>query len=1292
LRRARLWLSGLFAALVILMGIVVGLIQLALPWVAAHPEKISAMLSERMHRPVAIDRVEAHWERNGPLLNLGGVHLGIAGAGSGATQPLTVTSAEIKVNLFAWSRHNASWTEFRVSGVDLDVVRDAHGNWQLRGMETTDNDEHAVDDNALFALGTLVLRDVKLAVTDEASGRHSRFSSDELRLINHGDSHRALARIKCMDTASPPIDIVVDYDSARHDGRAYLGGQGLDLAALSRNTPVNGLLINRGKGNLRLWLTLGAGEVTETRIEADLTDLVLTTNSPIAPDATHEIVPHIAFDRIAFGARWQRDADGWAIDVADLAITRQGSEIAPGNLHVRARSRGADLTPEYSAALDGVDLSAIASVGMLLDIPPVALRRWLYAGNPEGTLAAGNLRYVDGQDYDVAARFEGLAWHAYARLPSVYGLSAVLRGDQDAADLELPQHHEVAVTVPHVFRQALEFSELSGNVAIYRNDAAWRIETDALQFEGSTPGKEYGGELRGAVDVPDDGTRPEVDLAALVRHAEVQASHLFWPVNVMPPAAVAWLDRGLDGGRVVAGRAVFRGDLDDWPFRNNAGRFDAVAEIDDLRVKYLGDWPALEHAHANLGFVNTTLHIDIAGGSAQNVKINSVVGDIADFGDGPLTLIANGQGSGKDLLGFVRASPLGTKFAGPLTGVDVGGQGKVEAKMFLPYKHIEDFTLDGTAQLTDADLSDSKYGLKFDNAAGPVHFDRSGFAATALATTFREKPAKLSLAAGGTVEDKAHAVEARVDVRLPAHDVMSYAPALGAYQKYISGESNWSAVFSADADAKEGSGQRLVLTSDLRGVAFTLPQPLAKTADSALPLKLTLALPFIGADIDARLGDMLWLRGRLPTLTSQFVANVSFGAEASPTLPRSGVVIGGTAREIDLSGWMDFASNGPSGDGHVLERVELSTPAFVGWDRPLGEGSVRLAASAEATEVTFAGANIEGTLTLPQADLHQRGITADFKRLYWPEAPETEATPADGESSTLNPGAVPPLHIRIADFHLGKANYGAATVETVPTADGMHFDQATTHSKNIDMRAHGDWTRRNGYHRSTFGIDLSAQNIGHMLDALGNAGLIDGGKTIAHIDASWAGTPSAFALRQINGGALKINIAEGRIPDIDVGAGRIAGLLNLAALPRRLAFDFGDLFNKGYSFDSINGVFTMTDGYAYTEGLSVNSPTADMKIKGAMGLKTRDWDMVVEVTPHVSGTLMLGGALIGGPVGAGVGAVLGGMLKNQINAATRADYHVTGTWDKPVIVKTGSTVVKKPDKEPGAAAGTPPAR
>ncbi len=830
-----------------------------------------------------------------------------------------------------------------------------------------------------------------------------------------------------------------------------------------------------------------------------------------------------------------------------------------------------------------------------------------------------------------------------------------------------------------MFRQPLEFSELSGDIAIYRNDDAWRIETDALHFEGSTPGKDYGGELRGSVDIEDNGSRPVLDIAALVTHGEVQASHLFWPVNVMPPSAVNWLDRGLDAGHIVGGRAVFRGDLDDWPFRDNTGRFEAVAEIDDLRVRYLNDWPAAEHVHANIDFVDTSLHAELSGGSVLNNKINAATADIPDMGDGPLDLTISGQGSGKDLLAFVRATPLGVKFAGPLTGVEIGGgQDKVDVKMFLPYKHIEDYTLDGTAQLTASDLGDSLYGLRFDAAAGTVKFNRSGFAAVELATKFRDKPAKFSLAVGSYVADKQHAVEVRLDTFLPVGDVLTYASALDHYQKYVSGDANWTATFSADGDVKEGSGQRISLTSDLRGVSIGLPQPFAKSADSTLPLKVVLALPFTGAGIDVRLGDMFDLRGRLPTLTTPFAANVAFGGEASATLPKSGMVIGGTASAIDLSGWLDFASGGPGGDGNMLDHIELRTPAFLAWDRPLGEGTVRLGATADATEIVFAGANIEGTLSIPREELRRRGVTADFKKLYWPESPETDAAPDDGTKSALDPSAVPPLHIRIGDFHLGKATYGTATVETVPTAEGMHFDQASAHSKNIELRAHGDWVKRNGYHRSTFGIDLSTQNIGHMLDAFGSPGLIDGGKTIAHIDASWAGMPSAFALGQINGGALKIDIGEGRIPDIDVGAGRIAGLLNLAALPRRLAFDFGDLFNKGYSFDSISGIFTMGDGYVYTEGLMVNSPTADMRIKGAMGLKTRDWDMVVEITPHVSGTLLIGGALIGGPVGAAAGAVLGGILKNPINAATRSDYHVTGTWDKPSITKVGSTVVKKP--------------
>ena len=168
-----------------------------------------------------------------------------------------------------------------------------------------------------------------------------------------------------------------------------------------------------------------------------------------------------------------------------------------------------------------------------------------------------------------------------------------------------------------------------------------------------------------------------------------------------------------------------------------------------------------------------------------------------------------------------------------------------------------------------------------------------------------------------------------------------------------------------------------------------------------------------------------------------------------------------------------------------------------------------------------------------------------------------------------------------------------------------------------------------------------------------------------------AGPPSSFELTKLDG-TLKASIKKGRIPDADPGSARVLGLFNLAAIPRRLAFDFGDLFKTGFSFDSIDGTFKLKDGNAHTDDLKVLSPTADMLLKGRMGLKDKDWDQTIAVTPHVGGTLAIGGALIAGPVGAAAGALIQGVFNKQINSVARAEYKVSGSWDNPKI-----TVIKK---------------
>jgi uncharacterized protein (TIGR02099 family) len=1255
-RRTRLLLQALFAAIVIALAVVIGVTQIALPWIASHPEKISAFLSERLKRPVNLDGVEGRWEGGGPLLILHGVH--IAGATPDQPPASVIPQAELKINFFSALHRNQAWNEFRLVGLDLHLSRDAAGNWQLLGFGGSDANKNA-DNSLLFDLGALVLRDLRLTIDDPAANRHLALGADEVRLLNSGAEHRVVARLRSMDAPASAVDAVIRYDSAQRSGEAYFGGQQLDLAAILHGYAHAGLGLTHGTGRVQVWSEWRQDRLQQARIEVDLEGVVLTTPTPIDLDDKRQIVPRSGFDRLGFGLRWQRGDSGWQLDVADLNVARQGVSAPAANIHVEKFRGTAGAASAYTARIDDLDISAPATLAMFSDALDPELRRWLYLADPVGTLHTATLRYASARDFDVSAAFNEAAWHAVDKQPGVSGLSASVLGDQDAFNISLPAHNAFGVDAPRVFRQPLEFSEFSGDVAAYRGASGWRLETEAIDFEGA----KFGGQLRGAVDLHDDGSKPALDLYAAVTHADVLASHLFWPINTIPPQTVRWLDRALDGGTVKSGHAAFRGDLADWPFRNYAGRFEARAEVEDLRLKFIDDWPAAEHVRAHPVFVNVGLHVEADGGSLQGNKVNNAVADIGDLGEPLLDLSLSGAGSGKDLLGLIKTVPVGQRFAAQLLGVDIGGQSKVDLHLNVPLKQAEQLKLSGVASLSNADLSDAKYGLRLDKANGYVRFGKDGFSADELATLFQGQPATFSLMTGGYTVNRKHVVEATLGVNLPARSVLAYAPPLVTYADRVSGNADWNVTFSADAG--DAGAQRLVLTSSLRGVALTLPEPLAKAADTEWPLSMTVTLPLLGGSLDLALGDLLRLHGRLSTLNDPFAARVDFGTAASSAqLPERGFAISGTAPQLDLSGWLDFATGNGGGNG-MLAGVDLHTPALLAYERNFGAGQFTLVPAKDGLDLGFHGANIEGALQVPALDLHKRGITARFEKLHWPESKDTDWSEASGQ----NPAALPPLHIQVGDFRLGLASFGMTTLESYPIPGGTHFEQVSTHSDNVEMRAHGDWTGTAASDRSAFSIDFSAQNLGHMMDAFGYAGAVDGGATVAHIEGSWAGAPSMFALARLNG-TLKVAVREGRIPDVNPGAGRVFGLFNLGALPRRLALDFGDFFKSGFSFDSIEGQFALKDGNAFTKDLAVKGPAADIRVTGRTGLKVKDYDQIMEVTPHVGSTFLIGGALVGGPVGAAAGAVLQGLFKGAI----RVRYSVTGSWEKPTITQVAKEV------------------
>lgn len=1262
LHRLRFVALATVSALVIALGLLAGLIQLALPWVERHPQQVEQWLSQRLGRPVTIGHVDGTWVGGGPVLALEDVRIASADA-QGA--PFAIPNAELAFNPWALFRRNHALSEFRIGGLDLELAR-VDGAWQLHGLDLMPQGDAGTF--SMGALGAIEIRDSKFVVRDAEHDLDLALGVPVLRLLNRGAITRVVGRVRLLGSDSPPAELVADIDVNRRSGQIYVGGRNLDLArAAARQTP-GGMLIAGGRGDVQVWARVETARLDDVRARVDLREAQFGGVAPILLDGATPldepaaVAPRAAFERLAFVARWRREDGGWSFDLADF-VADAGPGAQPARFSLERRGDEAD--PQYRAGAAALPLEPLGSLAMLFASAPEGLRRWLYLAHPRGLLAHGELRWNGAADYQAAAQLRGLDLSEAGRVPGVEAIDLDLRGDEQSLLLEIPQQ-ALRVDYPRVFRKPFLYSQFGGDVVVRRSEDGWRIETDRLAFEGEG----YGGELRGAIELRPE-RRPFLDLYAAITHGEVVAAKLFWPTTNMSPKAIAWLDRGLAGGRIVGARAALRGDLADWPFREYSGRMIARAEIEDLDLVYDGNWPRAEKVHAFAAFENSGVHVDVASAESMGNSVSEAGATIADFNQAVLDLDLKGQGSGADLLAFVRATPIGKRNEDALKDLEIGGKGELALKLNLPIKQVETLSLDGSVDLAGAKLDQRAYDLHFTDASGRLRFDQKGMTVDGMDAKFRGRPVKFSLALGGAVADPRHAFEAGLSGRFPATTVFADVPSILPALARFPGESTWKAGVDIDT-AAAGGRKRLTLRSDLRGTAIELPAPLAKSADAALPFELALDLPYAGQTLDARLGDLVAVRARLPDAKRPFAARVEFGAATPAALPTDGVSIGGRAPSLDGGGWVDLAQlNGSAGAGvgSLLRGVDLRIDDLLLGGRGFGEMRLAIDSNAAATTIRLDGVAASGGLIIPNVDLARQGVTARFERVHWPEGPESAAGGADdaGALADAAPASIPPLHLVVDDFRLGKASFGAAEFESRPITNGMRIDKLQARSPNINMKASGEWTGSAKNTVSRLTIELSAQNMGQMMAALGFPGLIDGGAARATIDASWAGPPSAFALSRLDG-TLDIDVAEGRIPEVEPGAGRIFGLLSLTEIPRRLTLDFSDFFKSGLSFNSIKGKFRLADGNAYTDGLTINSPAADIVVTGRTGLRAKDYDQQMTVSPHAGVTLPIVGAIAGGPVGAAAGLVMQGILHKPLGKVIAMRYQVTGSWEKPKIV------------------------
>src|SRR5690606_27362084 len=245
---------------------------------------------------------------------------------------------------------------------------------------------------------------------------------------------------------------------------------------------------------------------------------------------------------------------------------------------------------------------------------------------------------------------------------------------------------------------------------------------------------------------------------------------------------------------------------------------------------------------------------------------------------------------------------------------------------------------------------------------------------------------------------------------------------------------------------------------------------------------------------------------------------------------------------------------------------------------------------------------------------------------------------APDAGDSVDPAAIPPLALVVEDLRVADAALGRMELRTRPTGNGLAVDTMQLRSPRHSIGLGGSWEGRGGAARTRLDVDVGSQDIGALLAGLGLGGRLDGGAGTARFDGTWPGSPAGFQLGELEG-SLALAVKDGRLIEVEPGAGRVLGLLSVAELPRRLMLDFRDFFSRGFVFNRIGGTLRFGDGLARSEELVIDGAAAEIRIEGSADLRARTYDQVIEVHPRTGGLLTAVGALTAGPVGAAVGAV-----------------------------------------------------
>ncbi len=1262
---AKMWLVAIL--LIIAIGIFLGGARLLLPIATEYREEVQELASKELGRKVKIETLSTGWRGYGPELILNNVDLINPETGQAS---LHVNEVRIGIGILD-SLFNGSVTVREISFYrsQLLIKRRTDGSVVLAGLE--DIEEGGEDSSAVFLLPFRIgLKQSDIYWENQGIGAAPvHFTDVDFTISNGENRHQIEASMRLPGKDGGGMHLIADIKGAIQQsnswsGEIYLTGDQLALSTILKARMPEGSTFESGKAKIELWSKWINGHLSTLEGSVSFDQLKLVSMRRIEDKPIDPLEIEHAGGRF----KWQRNRDSWQIDVADFEFKRNGKSWPKANLSLLNRY-DQEGNIQLLSGIGFMRTADILAIAKMFPLPSKDIDDLIHSLKPQADIRSTQFRFQDGPDgplWSARGRVEKVALDPWRQWPEIRNLDASFWLDQDQGTLELGGEGTI-INFPGLFRDPIQVQELGGRLHWSKTeDNNWLVQSRKIIANN----RDIQTQTRLRLEINQDQKKtPLLDLQTDFRDGDASTTHRYLPTGIMDEAVVEWLDKSIVSGRVTDGSAIFRGPLDDFPFPKDTGHFEVLFHTKDMVLDYETGWPRLEQFAAEVRFHNNSLAVREGSGTMLNSRVHNLYARVDDLEHAsPLRITGSADGPLSDEQTLLTKTSLSKEFGDAASRLTARGDAHLDIKLTIPIDK-GDYQASGKLRIKDADinLDNSKFPLS--KVDGALIFNEDGISAKGIKAVILGEKIRLDI-----TPDKAKgSALIKALGSISGTKLNKQFPDMGL--DLLQGSSEWAVQFEVPSIRKNRGKVELnsvTASSDLVGTTIDMPAPIGKSKQQASPVQISTAISS---------GDTQQLTidyGKVVNTSLQFSktdkggavlerGSLVFGGGRAIVPKEKQLLLSGRLNQFDLNPWLDYLKKDGKQQLPEIRGENLQFGKLKIGDTTLED--VRLSFTDRNNTIdldiksNIIDGNIKASLPLKSktvlANLDKLALTIDSTETSAKLPPDTEWT---------DPRDLPGVNLTSKNTHINGKNLGPLKLTSTSIPEGLRLDLIQLSSDRLTLHANGRWVRQGNRTETSLGLKMKTDSLGKLLTTLGfDPGLKEAPAKI-EADLVWTGNPRQFNKTDVTG-RVEMRIEDGRFLEVNPGLGRIFGLLNVNALTRRLTMDFSDTFKKGFTFDKAEGTFNLDHGDAYTNDLRIEGPAGSIDISGRTGLVSRDLDQLVTITPSVSSTIPVAGALAGGPA-VGVALIVAQKIfGKEVDKVSTSKYTVTGSWDNPNIEK-----------------------